>query len=152
MRRVSVVVAAGVAAVLLVACGNESGGEPSMTPTSGSSQSPDPTSKPTAPTTPPSPTTPAAPPTLPADPVEQAKADLAARLSVDAAEVTVVSSGEVTWRDGSLGCPQPGMFYTQALIAGFRIVLAVAGQQYDYHAGANQAPFLCEKPQPPAGG
>lgn len=150
MRRVTVVAAAAAVAVLLVACGNESGagGEPSMTPTSSSSpespdpqspdpQSPDPTSEPTT------------PPTLPADPVEQAKADLATRLSVDAAQVSVVSAREVTWRDGSLGCPQPGMFYTQALIPGFQTILAVAGKEYHYHSGSGRAPFLCANPQPP---
>jgi hypothetical protein len=133
--------ATAVATVLLVACGNESGSgeEPSMTPTSGSnSPSPDPTSEPTT------------PPTLPADPVEQAKADLAARLRVDAAQVKVVSASQVTWNDGSLGCPQPGMFYTQALVDGFKTVLEVAGTQYSYHSGAGRAPFLCETPQQPS--
>ena len=65
---------------------------------------------------------------------------------------TVVSSDEVTWRDGSLGCPEPGMFYTQALIPGTRTILEVAGKQYHYHSGGNRAPFLCENPQPPVGG
>ena len=136
MRRVSVLAVA--ATVLLVACGNESGagGEPSMTPTSSNSASPDPTT----------------PPTLPADPVEQAKADLAAHLRVDPAQVAVVSTAEVTWRDGSLGCPEPGMFYTQALIPGIRTILEVAGKQYHYHSGTGRPPFLCENPQPPAGG
>jgi len=92
------------------------------------------------------------PPTLPADPVEQAKADLAADLRVDPAQVTVVSTAEVTWRDGSLGCPEPGMFYTQALIPGIRTILEVAGKQYHYHSGGHRAPFRCENPQPPAGG
>jgi hypothetical protein len=92
---------------------------------------------------------PKTPPTLPADPVEQAKADLAKRLSVDAGEVTVVSAAEVTWRDGSLGCPQKGMYYTQALIPGFRTILKVAGTEYHYHSGSGRAPFLCENPQPP---
>ena len=39
-------------------------------------------------------------------------------LGVDASEVEVVSVEEVTWRDGSRGCAQPGMAYTQALIDG----------------------------------
>jgi hypothetical protein len=127
--------------VLLVACGNESqeaGGGPSMTPSS--AQTPGPTPRPTD------------PPTLPADPVEQAKAALAGHLGVDQSQVTVVSSDEVTWRDGSLGCPKPGMFYTQALIPGIRTILEVAGKQYHYHSGGNRAPFLCENPQPPVGG
>ena len=149
MRRVRILattaVTTAVLAGLMVACGNESGagGDPSMTPTS---SDPDPSTPPTSsPSTPP----PKEPPTLPADPVEQAKADLTKRLSVDAADVTVVSAAEVTWRDGSLGCPQKGMYYTQALIPGFRTILKVAGTEYHYHSGSGRAPFLCENPQPP---
>ena len=80
--------------------------------------------------------------------VDQAKADLTQRLGVDAAEISVVSSEEVTWPDGSLGCPEPGMFYTQMLVNGNRTVLEVAGKQYAYHSSAHRAPFLCEHPAP----
>jgi len=124
MRRFGVV--AVVAAALLVACGNESGaeGQPTVSST-------------------PTPETPA-----PASgPVEQAKADLAKRLGVEAAQVTVVSSSEVTWPDGSLGCPEPGMNYTQALVPGSRIILESAGKQYHYHSGGSRPPFLCTNPQ-----
>ena len=82
--------------------------------------------------------------------VDQAKADLVKRLGVDAAQVSVVSSEEVTWPDGSLGCPEPGMRYTQALVPGNRTVLEVGGTQYSYHSGAHRPPFLCEQPQPPS--
>jgi hypothetical protein len=75
--------------------------------------------------------------------VAQAKADLAERLGIDAAQVTVVSSTSVTWPDGSLGCPKPGMHYTQALVEGSRTVLEAGGKQYDYHAGNGRPPFLC---------
>ncbi|GAA2824249.1 hypothetical protein [Kribbella solani] len=78
--------------------------------------------------------------------VEQARADLTKRLGVDAGKVTVVSSEEVTWPDGSLGCPEPGMRYTQALVPGNRTVLEVDGKQYSYHSGGHRAPFLCEHP------
>lgn len=77
------------------------------------------------------------------DPIAQAKADLAARLGIEPAEVTVVSSTEVTWPDGSLGCPEPGMFYTQALVNGTRTVLEAGGNRYNYHSGGGRAPFLC---------
>ena len=84
----------------------------------------------------------------PADgPVEQAKADLAKRLGVDAGQLTVVSSSEVTWPDGSLGCPEPGMNYTQALVQGSRIILEAGGKQYHYHSGGSRPPFLCTNPQ-----
>ncbi|HEY4570725.1 MAG TPA: hypothetical protein VIH10_14715 [Kribbella sp.] len=135
MHRVMIVAAA---AVLLVACGNESatGGQPSMTPSSSSSQ----------------PGTPSGSGSQPASPgsvVDQATADLSKRLGVDAAAVTVVSSDEVTWPDGSLGCPEPGMRYTQALVPGNRTILEVDGKQYHYHSGGHRAPFLCEHPQSP---
>ncbi|WP_157630890.1 hypothetical protein [Kribbella catacumbae] len=121
-------------AVLLLsgACGNSpapTSQEPTVTP--GTSDTPRPTGKP------------ATPPTPSSDPVEQAKADLANRLGVDPAQVTLVSSTEVTWPDGSLGCPKPGMHYTQALVPGGRIVLEANGTRYNYHYGDRQAPFLC---------
>jgi hypothetical protein len=53
--------------------------------------------------------------------------------------VTVVSSDDVTWRDGSLGCPEPGMGYTQALEPGTRTILEVGGKQYHYHSSAELA-------------
>ncbi|TDW83866.1 hypothetical protein EV137_6669 [Kribbella pratensis] len=115
----------------MVACGNESvtGGQPSMTPSSSSSSN---SSEPGG------------------SVVDQAKADLTKRLGVDAAQVSVVSSEDVTWPDGSLGCPEPGMRYTQALVPGNRTVLEAGGKQYSYHSGGHRAPFLCEHPQPPS--
>ena len=48
--------------------------------------------------------------------------------SVHAVEdVTVVSYEDVTWPDGALGCPEPGMSYTQALVPGARLVLEADG-------------------------
>jgi len=85
----------------------------------------------------------------PAGSAARATADLARRLDVDPADVEVVSAELVTWRDGSLGCPQPGMVYTQALVDGTRVVLEVAGRRYEYHSGGARGPFLCDHPEPP---
>lgn len=79
-----------------------------------------------------------------------AVSDLAQRLGVDAAHIDVVSDEAVTWRDTSLGCPQPGKVYGQALVDGRRLVLEVRGRAFSYHSGGATAPFLCENPQPPA--
>lgn len=76
--------------------------------------------------------------------VEQARIDLAGRVDVDESSIEVVSAELVTWSDGSLGCPQPGMMYTQALVDGSRVVLQHDDRFYDYHAGADADPFLCE--------
>ena len=74
--------------------------------------------------------------------------DLAQRLSIDETEITLVSFENVTWNNGSLGCPQPGMMYTQALVDGTKIVLSANNLQFNYHAGGNRGPFLCERQLP----
>lgn len=79
-----------------------------------------------------------------ADAVQHAVGDLAGRLDVPADRIAVVRVDEVTWRDGSLGCPRPGMFYNQSLVEGLRILLRCEGGSYSYHAGGCHEPFLCE--------
>jgi hypothetical protein len=76
--------------------------------------------------------------------VDQSIQDLAGRLQVAPAEIEYLDFEAVVWPDGSLGCPQPGMEYTQVLVEGFRIRLQHAGQIYEYHGGGRRAPFLCE--------
>jgi len=67
-------------------------------------------------------------------------------------DVRIVSAEEVTWPDGSLGCPQPGMAYTQALVPGFRVVLDVAGEEQHFHAAQGGEFNFCDDPQPPVDG
>ena len=55
----------------------------------------------------------------------------------------LVSSEAVTWNNGALGCPRPGVMYTQALVDGMRVVVSVDGKSYDYRFGANDRPVLC---------
>lgn len=81
--------------------------------------------------------------------VQQAIADLASRLDVAESQIELVSLEEVTWRDGSLGCPEPGRAYTQALVNGSRIVLEADDRQWHYHSGGGREPFLCLTPQEP---
>ncbi len=65
-------------------------------------------------------------------------------------ELTVVTQEEVTWRDSSLGCPQPGFNYLQVLTPGIRILVEGNNQTFHVHGdGANRL-FLCENPQRPA--
>lgn len=91
-------------------------------------------------------------PTVNDDRVAAAVADLASREGVDASDITVVDASPVTWSDGSLGCPKPGMSYTQALTEGFLLVLETGGKRVEYH-GALRGPLkLCENPKPPVSG
>ncbi|QZY29110.1 hypothetical protein [Nocardioides coralli] len=81
-------------------------------------------------------------------PVDEAVADLASRLVVAPGEIEVVESEAVTWNDGALGCPQPGEMYTQAQVAGHRILLRAQDRTWPYHSGGGRGPFLCENLQP----
>lgn len=78
--------------------------------------------------------------------VAYAVADLAAMLGVAETAITVVVREEVVWPDGAIGCPQPGMSYTQALVEGSRIVLEYEGTRHAYHAAALGEPFYCVNP------
>lgn len=78
-----------------------------------------------------------------------AVADCAARLGVEAGQVHVVRAVEVTWRDASLGCPQPGRLYAQVITPGVLVELDVAGARYEYHARLGGEPFWCQRPQSP---
>ena len=129
--------------LLLAGCGSEPGQAPTDPPAAQET-----TVNPSTPPPTPDPGTPSAG----QGPIEQAKSDLAQRLGIAPDRVTLVSAEEVTWPDGSLGCPQKGMRYTQALVNGSRIVLSADGKQYHYHSGGRRGPFLCTNPQPPVPG
>ncbi len=88
----------------------------------------------------------------PSGPVAASIADLAARLGIDGSGVTLVSQEEVTWSDGSLGCPQPDMSYTQVLVNGSLVVLEAGGTTYEYHSGVGRDPFYCANPTDPVSG
>ena len=81
--------------------------------------------------------------TVPARILDEIVADAAKRAGVDAAAVTVLSAEQRTWGDASLGCPQPGMYYTQVTVDGYRVVVSAGGVQYDYRAGAGRL-RVCE--------
>ncbi|MGE5337867.1 MAG: hypothetical protein ACM3PU_08555 [Gemmatimonadota bacterium] len=68
----------------------------------------------------------------------------AARTSGLAPSALVVESAiRVIWPDGSLGCPEPGMVYTQALVPGYRIRIRAGDALLDYHASARGELTLC---------
>lgn len=73
-------------------------------------------------------------------------ADAASSAGVPAEQVRVVSVEPVTWRDGSLGCPKPGMYYTQAIVPGHRVLVEVDGRRFDYRVGAGGRFRRCDRP------
>jgi hypothetical protein len=82
------------------------------------------------------------------EPEALAVADLAAQTGVDPADIDVVASDRVTWRNGSLGCPKLGYSYVQMLVEGYRIVLHAGAENYVYHGANGEVPFRCSQPDP----
>jgi hypothetical protein len=85
---------------------------------------------------------------IPGDLLNAVLDDAAQRLGVETDAIVVTRAEAVTWNDGALGCPEPGMFYTQALVDGYWIVVEANGQSLDYRAQGNGFFRVCDRPQP----
>jgi len=77
--------------------------------------------------------------------VLQAKQDLARRLSIQVDQIGLVEAKAVVWPDGSIGCPQPGVVYTQVQREGLLIRLRAGKRVYSYHSGGGRSLFLCDQ-------
>ncbi len=104
---------------------------PSSTP-----EVPKPTTMPT--TTPPAQT----PVPQSSGPADAVKKDLAKKLGIDVSKIIVVSIEAVEWPDGCLGVAQKGVYCTQVITPGFRIILQASGQTYEYHTNQSGSGFL----------
>ena len=81
--------------------------------------------------------------------IERTKEDLANRLAITTDEISLVEITEVEWSDSSLDCPQPGMEYLQVITPGYRIVLQVNDEVYEYHSNRDTHFVYCENQFPP---
>ena len=81
--------------------------------------------------------------------IEKATDDLSQRLAISADQINLIQASEVTWPDGSLGCPREGMSYIQVLTPGYLIVLENNNNQYGYHSGRDGNVFYCPNQVPP---
>ena len=71
----------------------------------------------------------------------------AARLAdVSVDEVGVVAATQVTWNDGSLGCPLPDEMYTQAIVSGYQIIVKAGEEEYDFRVASDGDFRVCEQP------
>ena len=73
--------------------------------------------------------------------------EAAALAKVDREQLVIVRAESVVWNDGSLGCPEPGMMYTQALVNGYWVVIDAAGRNYDFRVGNRGSFILCPPSQ-----
>ena len=80
------------------------------------------------------------------DPILKEAAKLA---NVPLQQLVIVRAEAVIWNDGSLGCPEPGMEYAQALVNGYWVVINASGQTYDFRAGRDGSFRLCPQGRGP---
>jgi hypothetical protein len=69
--------------------------------------------------------------------------DAARRTGLAKSALLIENAVDVIWPDGSLGCPQPGTMYTQALVPGLRIRVRAGDDLLDYHASRRGSFVLC---------
>ena len=71
-------------------------------------------------------------------------ADAARRFEVDRSAVVLSHAEQVTWNDGSLGCPSPGVLYPQVLVPGYRITATTPAGTLRYHTDARGNVATCD--------
>jgi hypothetical protein len=78
--------------------------------------------------------------------------EIAGSAGVGRDQIAIERAQSVVWSDGSLGCPEPGMMYTQALVNGYWVVIEAGGQKYDFRVGSGGSFRLCPpgQGQPPS--
>ena len=88
---------------------------------------------------------------IPAPIMADLVADAAERTGVDPKTIEVLQAVTVTWNDGSLGCPEPGMSYTMALVDGYHAILLAGNEELDYRVTGQGGFLLCEDGGRPSG-
>jgi predicted small lipoprotein YifL len=78
-------------------------------------------------------------------------ADASQRSGEEPEAIDVVQAMAITWNDGSLGCPEPGMAYTQALVDGYHVILDAGDEELDYRVTSDGGFRLCENGGRPSG-
>jgi hypothetical protein len=69
--------------------------------------------------------------------------EAAALANVAREQLVIVRAEPVVWNDGSLGCPEPGNMYIQALVNGYWVVIDAAGKTYDFRVDRGGTFRLC---------
>lgn len=80
---------------------------------------------------------------VPDDLMASVLADAETRSGSDRSDMTVLRAEAVTWQDGSLGCPEPGMSYTQALVDGYWVELMAGEETLDYRLSSEGGIKFC---------
>ena len=81
--------------------------------------------------------------------VDLAEQDLANRLKMDPARITLQKTLEITWPNIAMGCsPGTGQILTKGRVYGYRVWLQADGKGYIYHVGLTGQLILCPQLKP----
>jgi hypothetical protein len=75
-------------------------------------------------------------------------ADAAKRFAVAESAVVLARAEQVTWGDRSLGCPEPGVYYTQDLVPGYIVVANTGSGELTYHTDTLEQAKSCASARP----
>jgi hypothetical protein len=71
--------------------------------------------------------------------------EAAAYAAVPPPDVRVVQLEAREWPDSSLGCPRPGLMYSQVVTPGYLIVVQAGTRTLEYHSDARGRVVLCKE-------
>lgn len=86
---------------------------------------------------------------VPAEILEAILAEVAEQTGAQPEQVEFVRAEQAIWNDGSLGCPQPGVVYTQAPVTGYWVVLQFNGETFDFRVNERGIFTRCDGPTLP---
>ncbi len=69
----------------------------------------------------------------------------AAYAAIPATDVGVLQVEARDWPDSSLGCPRPGLMYSQIVTPGYLIVVQAGTRLLEYHSDARGRAVLCQE-------
>ena len=74
---------------------------------------------------------------------------LSKKTGVDTSKLVLTTKDALDWPDSALGCPAPGMMYSQIVTSGFKLIYSDGAKTYEVHTdrSGNRA-VLCQNKQP----
>jgi hypothetical protein len=77
--------------------------------------------------------------------VDASLQDAEKHLGVGSGDLHVDQVEAHQWGDSSLGCPRPGLMYSQIVTPGYLIVISGAGKRLEYHTDTRGQIVLCQE-------
>lgn len=77
--------------------------------------------------------------------VDKAMEEAVKHTSLAPADIKVVQVEAREWPDSALGCPQPGLMYSQIVTPGYLVVVQAGTRVLEYHSDTRGRVVLCQE-------